>query len=279
MKTVHMIGNAHLDPVWLWLKGEGVDCALATARSACDRLDEYPNFIFTCSASWFHEQAELLDAGLFERIRGFVRAGRWRPVGGMLIEPDCNAPSAESFSRQLEVGQDYYRRKFGSAATVGYNVDSFGHTAYMPRLLRQAGIDSYVFMRPGPHEMDLPANLFRWRSPDGCEVTVYRIAGVYCSDAEDIRQQVEKAVASMPAGVDESMCFFGVGDHGGGPTKRQIDWIIANAEAIEGVRLIFSHPRAFFDAVAPHSAALPAVDDELQHHAIGCYSVERRIRV
>jgi alpha-mannosidase len=32
MKTVHLIGNAHLDPVWLWTRGEGVDPALATAR-------------------------------------------------------------------------------------------------------------------------------------------------------------------------------------------------------------------------------------------------------
>ena len=51
MKTLHLIGNAHLDPVWLWPKSGGVDAVLATARSACDRLDEYPEFVFTCSGS------------------------------------------------------------------------------------------------------------------------------------------------------------------------------------------------------------------------------------
>ena len=279
MITVHMIGNAHLDPVWLWQRAEGVDTALATARSACDRLDEYPDFVFTCSASWFHEQVQRLDPALFERVRAFVRAGRWATVGGMVIQPDCNLPSAAGFARQLAVGQAYYRREFGHATTVGYNVDSFGHTAYLPRMLREAGIDAYVFMRPGPHEMTLPASLFRWQSPDGHEVAAFRIAGAYCTWADDLRQHVQATLAAAAPGIDHTMCFFGVGDHGGGPTRAQIEWVRANRDAFPGARLVFSHPRAFFDAVADRLAALPAVQGELQHHAIGCYAVERRIKV
>jgi alpha-mannosidase len=150
MKTVHLVGNAHLDPVWLWRRSDGVDTALATVRSACDRLDEYAELVFTASASWLYEQAETLDPALFDRVRAHVAAGRWAIVGGMVIQPDCNLPSAESFARQLAVGQAYCRRTFGRPTTVGYNVDSFGHTAYLPRFLREAGIDTYVFMRPGP---------------------------------------------------------------------------------------------------------------------------------
>ena len=278
MMTVHMIGNAHLDPVWLWRRADGVDTALATARSACDRLDEYADFVFTCSTRWFHEQVERLDAELFERVRRFVEAGRWQLVGGMVVQPDCNLPSAESFARHFLSGQAYYREKFGRATTVGYNVDSFGHTAYMPRFLCDAGIDSYVFMRPGPHEMALPSRLFRWRSPDGREVTAFRIAGAYTTHGADVREHVERSLADLPAGVQETMCFLGVGDHGGGPTKAQIEWIIEHADAVDGAKLVFSHPRAFFDAAA-HADALPTVEGELQHHAIGCYSVERRIKV
>ena len=279
MKTLHLIGNAHLDPVWLWRQADGVDAALATARSACDRLDEYPEFVFTASSSWFHEQVEHLDPALFDRVRAFVAAGRWQLVGGMVIQPDCNLPSAESFARQLAAGQAYYRRTFGRPTTVGYNVDSFGHTAYLPRFLRDAGIDTYVFMRPGPHEKTLPAPLFRWRSPDGHDVTAFRIAGAYCTWAPDLKGHVETALAAMPHGVDHTMCFFGVGDHGGGPTRAQIDWLREHRGDWPGVRLVFSHPRAFFDAVADHVPRLPVVEGELQHHAIGCYSVERRIKV
>ena len=79
-------------------------------------------------------------------------------------------------------------------------------------------------------------------------------------------------------GIDHVMCFYGVGDHGGGPTRRQIAWIRAHRDSFDGARLVFSHPRAFFDAVKPRAATLPVVSGELQMHAIGCYSVVRDIK-
>jgi len=278
VKTVHMIGNAHLDPVWLWDREEGLDAALATVRSACDRLDEFPDFVFTCSASWMHAQVETVDPELYSRLRAHVEAGRWRLVGGMYIEPDCNLPSADSFRRQLLAGQGYFRARLGREATVGYNIDSFGHSAYLPRFLSEAGIDSYVFMRPDPNELELPANLFTWRSPDGAEVLAFRLPRPYATRAAEIPDHVERALAAVPPGIEHTMCFFGVGDHGGGPTCDQIRWIAGNRKSIPGARLEFSHPRAFFDAVAGARSDLPVVEGELQHHAIGCYSVERRIK-
>ncbi len=280
MKTVHMIGNAHLDPVWLWSKIDGIDAVLATARSACDRLDEYPEFIFTSSTSWFHKQIELMDSWLFERIKVFVESGRWQLVSPSVVEPDCNLPSEESFRKQFEFGQRYFKEKFGAVSTVGYNIDSFGHCAYLPRFMAEAGIDSYVFMRPAANEKQLPANLFRWQSPDGHEVKAFRISDGYLTleEAADISGHIEKSLENMPNGVEHTMCFFGVGDHGGGPTKAQIEWILENRNAIDGVQLIISHPRAFFDAIAGDMDKLPVVKGELQYHAIGCYSVERRIK-
>ncbi|HAU38068.1 MAG TPA: hypothetical protein DCX07_10185, partial [Phycisphaerales bacterium] len=279
MITVHMVGNAHLDPVWLWEYPEGVDTVLATARSACDRLDEYPQFVFTCAGSWFYRQVEQVDGPLFERIRKFVAAGRWQPVGGMVIQPDCNLPMGESFAMQFRHGQDYYREKFARAATVGYNVDSFGHGAHLPRFLREAGLDSYVLLRPMPEEMPLPLRLFRWTAPDGHEVTAFRLAGSYCTRQAEIRERIEASLRDLPEGVEHTMCFYGVGDHGGGPTRAQIEWILANADSVPGARAVLSHPRAFFDAVAPNHDRLPVVRGELQIHAIGCYAVERRIKV
>ncbi|OPZ27245.1 MAG: Mannosylglycerate hydrolase [Lentisphaerae bacterium ADurb.BinA184] len=279
MITVHMIGNAHMDPVWLWRRADGIDAVLATARSACDRIAEYPDFIFTCSASWFHRQVERLDPELFARVRRAVEAGRWRIVGGMVVQPDCNLPSAESLTRQLQHGQDYFKRTLGVRADVGYNVDSFGHDAYLPRILRQAGLDAYVMMRPSQAEKALPSNVFRWRSPDAHEVTVFRINGGYGLWGEDATQHLRDALVGVPADLGHTMCFYGVGDHGGGPTRAQIEWILAHATSFDGLRLVFSHPRAFFDAIASRLDGLPLVEQELQNHAVGCYSVERRLKL
>src|SRR4051812_18271641 len=45
--VAHMVGYAHLDPVWLWPWTEGYAEARATLRSAVDRLGEFPEFVYT----------------------------------------------------------------------------------------------------------------------------------------------------------------------------------------------------------------------------------------
>ncbi len=280
MITVHMIGNAHLDPVWLWRWPAGVGEALGTCRSACDLLDDEPDVVFTRGDAWLYERIEALDAGLFARVKAHVAAGRWAVVGGWYIQPDCNFPLAASFQKHMEIGRRHAREKLGVDVTVGYNVDSFGHTAALPRLLREGGYDAYVMMRPMANERTLPAALFRWRTPDDADpgIVTWRLPLAYGTPAEDLTRQVEAAIACAVPSVDHVMCFYGVGDHGGGPTRRQTAWIRGHRDAFPGARLVFSHPRAFFDAVQPRVASLPEVTGELQMHAIGCYTVVRDIK-
>ena len=215
---------------------------------------------------------------LFARIQKYVREGRWQLVGGMVVQPDCNLPGEVSFRRQFQQAQGFFQSRFGRVARIGYNVDSFGHTAYLPRFFRQAGFEGYVIGRPGPAQVALPANLFRWRSPDGYEIPTFRIPLAYCCTEPDLRPQINAALETMPAAMNHTMCFYGVGDHGGGPTKQQIEWILANPEPLPGVRLVFSHPQAFFDAITPQVKVLPVFDGELQNTFRGCYLSQRPLR-
>ncbi|MGB9597596.1 MAG: alpha-mannosidase, partial [Candidatus Poribacteria bacterium] len=109
------------------------------------------------------------------------------------------------------------------------------------------------------HEKDLPSALFRWRSPDNSEVLVWRIPRAYTTGQEDLTEHIKASLDLADPEIGHVMCFYGVGDHGGGPTKRQIEWIIKNQDAIPNAKLIFSHPRAFFDAIKPFSDKLPVV--------------------
>ena len=127
MSNIYLIGNAHLDPVWLWRWQEGYSEVLATCRSALDRLSEFDDFVFTCAGAAYYNWVEESDPQMFEEIRQRVREGRWIIVGGWWIQPDCNAPSGESYARQALYSQRYFKEKFGLTAKVGYNVDSFGH--------------------------------------------------------------------------------------------------------------------------------------------------------
>ncbi|MFL6015731.1 MAG: alpha-mannosidase [Gaiellaceae bacterium] len=276
-RTIHMIGNAHIDPVWLWQWPEGYQEVRATFQSAIDRMNEYPEFVFTCDSSLFFEWIEDSDPELFEQIRERVAEGRFQIIGGWWVEPDCNIPSGESFVRQALYGQRYLREKFGITATTGANIDSFGHSATIPQILARSGADSYVFLRPGPQEMAFDTPLFWWEAADGSRVLAYRIPHEYCAPKDDIGEHVEKAIASLPASTDDYAVFYGVGNHGGGPTIANLECIDRLNERGDLPRLELSSLRSFFDHV-DSNGEIPTLRGELQHHSRGCYTTHSGIK-
>ncbi|HEY3523762.1 MAG TPA: hypothetical protein VGK63_08660, partial [Candidatus Limnocylindrales bacterium] len=136
-RILHMIGNSHIDPVWLWQWPEGYGEVRATFRSALDRMNEYPEFIFTADSAAYYAWIEEIDPAMFEEIRTRVAEGRWQLAGGWWVEPDCNLPAGESFVRHALYSQRFFLSRFGRSATVGLNVDPFGHHAMLPQLLRR----------------------------------------------------------------------------------------------------------------------------------------------
>src|SRR5690242_17672595 len=106
---IHFIGNAHLDPAWMWRWPEGFAAFAATCRSALDRIAETDEFIFTSSSAACFEFVEHTDPYLFTQIQQAVKAGKWALAGGWWVEADCNLPSGESFIRQGLYGQQYFK--------------------------------------------------------------------------------------------------------------------------------------------------------------------------
>lgn len=269
-----MIGNAHLDPAWMWQMSEGLEAFIATCRSALDRMDEYPDFIFTCSSAAHLEFVEQTDPSLFKRIQQRASEGRWVNVGGWWVEADCNLPSGESFIRQALLGQQFFASRFGQICHVGYCIDSFGHHANLPQLLRICGMPNYVFMRPDDSEKDLPSAFFTWRAPSGDEVNVFRIALHYSNFARSVEKKLEELIEHPLFTTDHDwMIFYGVGNHGGGPTKSQIEQIL-KAQA-NSKNIVFSSPAKFF---AQSKAKLELYSGDMHPHAIGCYSAHSELK-
>src|SRR6266542_2632617 len=246
-RLLHMIGNSHIDPVWLWRWPEGYQAVRATFWSVIERMREYPELRFTCDSvvqlAWVEES----DPELFEEIRHRVAEGRWEIVGGWWVEPGCN-------------------------------VDPFGHNATLPQILRSSGMDTYLFLRPGPHELRLPGPAFWWRSPDGSRVLAYRIPHEYQTVGTGLDEHVRAAVAQFPPDWRELACLYGVGNHGGGPTRANLDSIRRMSEAGQPARLECSTARRFFDRLLERGEDLPVVAGELQHHAVGCYSAHAGVK-
>ena len=280
-RKVHLIGNAHLDPIWLWRWQEGCGEVLQTFRSALDRLNEYPDFVFTCSSASYYKWVEEIAPDMFEEIRERVKEGRWVPINGWWVQPDCNIPSAESFARQALYSQLYYNEKFGMICKTAYNVDSFGHSGMLPQLIKNGGMNAYVMMRPGPHENAEISNMFTWESLDGTRIPTFRIpaeSGYGANSAEDIsrtRDFSEKLMAEENHGM---MIFYGVGNHGGGPTRWCIEYLESQLKKDGYHDMLFSSPDAFFEAHCLEKVELPIWKDDLQHHASGCYSATSLVK-
>lgn len=278
-KTIHMIGSTHIDPVWLWHWTEGFLEVKATFRSALDRMIENPDFCFTCSSSLFLEWVESNNPAMLEEIKARVAEGRWELAGGWLIEPDCNLPCGEAFARQGLLAQRYLLKTFGKLAKTGYNVDSFGHSIALPQILKKSGIENYVFLRPEPKEMSLPVRTFRWQSQDGSEVLAYRIPHDYCVRQDKLQSVTDGLKAELNEGTDELMLFYGVGNHGGGPTKANIAAIRDINAADSAVDSVFSTTTAFFDSLRAHKKALPVIQKELANVSRGCYSAHAGMKL
>lgn len=280
-KRLHMIGNSHIDPVWFWTREEGMQEVCATFASALDRMDEYPDFKYTCTSAAFFAFVEQARPDLLRRIRRQVEAGRFELTGGWWIEPDCCLPCGESLVREGLYGQRTFLRLFGRMAGIGSNVDSFGHSLAIPQILRGCRMTRYVFMRPSLTRskrayMPRPAPLVNWQAPDGSRVTALSLPAEYtCWFEESLRESVDNTLAAM--GDAPSMaCFYGVGNHGGGPTKANIEAIGKIAKDYPQAELRLSTLKSYFDEA--EALPRPLLTAHLEHINTGCYSVDHRYK-
>jgi len=274
----HMIGNGHIDPVWLWPWQEGLSVVHGTFRSALDRMTETPGFAFTASSAQFYEWVAENDPAMLGEIRKRIQEDRWGMVGGWWVEPDMNIPSGESFARHGLYSQRLFRQLFGRISTTGFNPDSFGHPATLPQIYKLEGMDNYVMMRPEQHEKKLPADLFWWEGPDGTRLLTYRIPFSYV-DRAPVEGRLRRMIGELREPVRTLMAYYGVGDHGGGPTRLNIQSILEVQKQPGAPQALFSTPDRYFQQIRKMPGLdLPVVREDLQHHAVGCYTAMAEIK-
>ena len=221
----HLDGNAHIDAAWLWPWTETVDVVKRTFSTALQLMDEYPDYKFTQSAAAYNEWMADKYPDLNAQIKRRIEEGRWEIVGGMWVEPDLNLPDGESLVRQLLVGKRWYKQAYGVDVRIGWNPDSFGYTWQLPQIYKKSGIDYFVTQKMAWNDTNqLPFKLFWWESPDGSKVLAYFPHDYVNLTLNPVRLSDDlKAAREHSPGLIELLDLYGVGDHGGGPTRAILD--------------------------------------------------------
>jgi alpha-mannosidase len=223
--TFHETGNSHIDAAWLWPRTETVDVVKRTFSTALQLMDEYPFYTYTQSAAqynaWMAEKYPDIDNAIKKRIQ----EGRWEIVGGMWVEPDLNMPDGESTARSILIGKRWYQHHYGVDVRIGWNPDSFGYNWQLPQIYKKSGIDYFVTQKMSWNDTNqLPFKLFWWESPDGSKVLTYFPHGYGNGSLSPIRLSADlKQARIYSPGMTEMMDLYGVGDHGGGPTRAMLD--------------------------------------------------------
>ena len=276
MKKIHLICNAHLDPMWLWTWEEGAAAALSTFRTAVGFCEEYDTFVFCHNEALLYRWIEEYAPDVFERIRVQVARGRWRIMGGWYLQPDCNMPGGEGFVRQIREGHRYFQEKFGvSGFETAVNFDSFGHCRGLVQILNKCGYKYYITARPGKDRRpDLPA-FFRWQGYNGSEVFVSK-SDMYNSPLGRIKDYI---AGELPKRTDEvNVLLWGVGNHGGGPSRKDIEAVNAFLSSDSGFEGVQSDPDTFFREAERLNKNVPVFAEHLGTVFPGVYTSQMRVK-
>lgn len=276
MKRMHLLCNAHLDPVWLWRWEEGAAEALSTFRIAAEFCEKYDMFIFNHNEAVLYQWIEEYDIELFRKIQSLVSHGKWHIMGGWYLQPDCNMPSGEAMVRQIIEGRKYFFDKFGEYPSTAINFDSFGHSRGLVQIMKKSGYDSYVFGRPFEKDCSIPDEDFIWVGLDGSKVVANRAYDHYLTLKGEATKKIEKWIEESD---DDSLglVLWGIGNHGGGPSDIDLKNVTELINTSEH-EIIHSTPENYFKELLSLNKNLSEFDKSLNAWAVGCYTSQIRIK-
>jgi alpha-mannosidase len=250
--TFHLSGNSHIDAAWLWPWTETVDVVRRTFSTAAQLMEEYPTYTYTQSAAQYNVWIADKYPAINDEIKKRIKECRWELVGGMWVEPDLNMPDGESLVRQLLIGKRTFKQLYGVDVKIGWNPDSFGYSWQLPQIYKKAGVDYFVTQKMAWNDTNqLPLKLFWWESPDGSKVLAYFPDGYGNTDLGPVRLANDVVHArKVTPGLTNLLDLYGVGDHGGGPTRAVLDQGLHWMEPDKVVpNLKFGIAQTFFDNV------------------------------
>lgn len=275
--TIHCVGHGHIDMNWMWSWQETVAVTNDTFLTVLKLMDEFPGFIYSQSQGAVYEIARVYNPDLFQRIQQKVKEGRWEITAPHWVEGDKNLASGESLTRHLLYTRRYMQEHFGLSpedVPTDWEPDTFGHAWTIPSIDSRGAVSRYYLCRPGNEER--PA-VFWWQGPDGRRVLVNREQTWY--NSEITPASVDSLLDfHVKTGLKDWMQVYGVGDHGGGPTRRDLRRIVEMNEWPVFPNFRFARSDDFYTILEAHGDKWPVLDNELNYEFAGCYTSQSYIK-
>lgn len=274
--TWMVVGHAHIDMNWMWRYDETVSIVLDTFRTMLNLMREHPKFTFGQSQASTYAIVQEYEPEMLEEIKERIRAGQWEVTASSWVEADHNMPNMESEVRHLLYTKRYLSKLLDISAdslNLDFSPDTFGHNAHLPDVLAQAGVQ-YLYHCRGEQNQ----GLYRWRGASGSELVCLLEPDWYCgasiNDESALRVPEFCRDFHMPA----MLTVYGVGDHGGGPTRRDLNHIEDMMTWPIFPTVQYGTYRAFFSMAQASKAHFPVLEGERNVMFSGCYTAQSRIK-
>jgi len=280
MKVI-AVGHAHIDTGWLWPVRESIRKCARTFASQIDLLEKYPDYVFGASQAQHYLFVKEHYPKLYEKIKKYVKEGRWEIQGGTWVEHDCNVIDGESMIRQFIHGKNFYRDEFNFEVKNLWLPDVFGYSAAMPQILKKCGVDFFLTQKISWSQFNkFPHHTFKWKGIDGTEIVTHFPP----EDSYNAMLKPEQLCYGQDNFIekdifDEYMSLFGIGDGGGGPKEEFVERGLREKDLEGCPKVQFGRSDKFFERVLAKNKELETWEGELylELHR-GTYTTQARTK-
>lgn len=286
MKKIYTIATAHLDTCWLWTYEKTASTFVpGTMKENFKLFEKFPDYKFNFEGSNRYEIMKEYYPEDYERLKGYVKSGRWHPCGSCYENGDVNTPSPEALIRNILYGNGYFRKEFGTESNDIFLPDCFGFGRALPSIAAHSGLTGFSTQKlTWGGSVDVPFDIGRWTGKDGKGIWCALKPGNYVTISGNPRMNT-KALANLKENFEKygnprTFIYHGNGDRGGGPAKISVKNI---AEAVklnakEDIKVLFASTKEFFDELenmtSTEKERMPVFDSELllTEHGTGSYT-------
>ena len=269
--------HAHIDMNWMWGWQETVAATIATFRTVLDMMREYPEFTFSQSQTSVYKIIDDYAPEMKEEMLQRIAEGRWEVTAAAWVETDKNMPDTESLIRHIEYTRNYLEEHWGISReklNLDFSPDTFGHSRFVPEINTFGGVKYYYHCRGLQDDL----TLYRYKCPSGAEILMYKEPYWYNSGVTPDCGTGIFGLSKRCAGLKTGLIVYGVGDHGGGPSRRDIGRVLEMQGWPVFPTMKFGTVREYFAKAEAVREKLPVVDHELNAIFAGCYTTQSRIK-